>query len=182
MRSIIEQYSKDLTFGRLAYAYDHFSRVYFYAKKLGEKYDDEILHAACFLYKIILGKNSKEDSALRAESILAEVGFDVKKVSKVKETIMGSELEDRPELIEGKLLHDAIIVDSLGSVGFARLSVSSFFWQKAQNIETVYNTIREYFEKVENNILLNQTRDFIKSRLETTKFLLEQMEKELKIS
>ena len=182
MRSVIEQYSKDLTFGRLAYAYDHFSRVYFYAKKIGENYDDEVLHAACFLYKIILGKNSKEDSAERAEAILAEAGFNVKKIFKVKEAIMGSEIEDKPQSYEGKLLHDAIIIDALGAVGFSRLSISSFFWQKAQRIEKVYNTIKEYVEKVKNNILLESSKPIIQERLKITEYILKNMKKELEIS
>lgn len=181
MRSIIEQYSKDLTFGRLAYAYDHFSRVYFYAKKIGESYDDEILHAACFLYKIILGKNSKEDSAERAEQILAEAGFNIKKIFKVKEAIMGSELEDKPELYEAKLLHDAIIIDNLGAIGFSRLSISSFFWQKAQKMKTVYITIKNYVEKVKDNICLESSKPILEERLHLTEEILSNMEKELKI-
>lgn len=181
MRSIIEQYSKDLTYGRLAYAYDHFSRVYFYAKKIGENYDDEVLHAACFLYKIILGKNSKEDSAERAVAILAEAGYNIKKIFKVKEAIMGCEICDKPQLYEAKLLHDAIIIDTLGAIGFSRLSVSSFFWQKAQKMKTVYNTIKDYVEKVEENICLESSKTIIKERLDFTKEILKQMEQELNI-
>jgi len=181
MRSIIEQYCKDLTAGRLTYGYDHSCRVYYYAKKLGDHYDDSILHAASFLYKIILGQNTKEDSALRAESILSEIGFPVEKIYLIKNIILNTDPEDRPETIEGKLIHDAIIVDSLGAVGFARYSVGSFFWHKAQKVQTIYEEYLNYFNIAVNNILLPSTNEFIKKRIETSKIILDELKNELNI-
>lgn len=179
MRSIIEQYAKDLTTGRLAFSFDHLSRVYFYAKKLSEEYDDQILHAACFLYKIILGKNSKEDSAARAGQILSETGFPVEKIQKVTEAILNSDIDDKPLSIEGKLLHDAIIIDGLGAIGFSRFSIGSFFWERSSKIEDIFKNYSEFVDKAYDSLVLNESKEFCKSRLEFSKLALERMKDEL---
>ncbi len=179
MRSIIEQYAKDLTTGRLAFSFDHLSRVYFYAKKFSDDYDDQILHAACFLYKIILGKNSKEDSAQRAAQILSETGFPVEKIQKVVEAIMTSDLEDYPTSLEGKLLHDAIICDNLGAIGFSRFSVGSFFWDRSSKIEDIYKNYKEYIEKAINCFALQEAKEFCKSRIEFSNLILQKLFDEL---
>lgn len=179
MRSIIEQYAKDLTTGRLAFSFDHLSRVYFYAKKLSDDYDDQILHAACFLYKIILGKNSKEDSAERAAQILSETGFPVGKIQKVVDAILKSEIDDKPENLEGKLLHDAIIIDSLGAIGFSRFSIGSFFWDRSSKIEDIYNYYLEFVEKANNSFCLEQSKEFAKSRIDFSKKILQNLKDEL---
>lgn len=179
MRSIIEQYAKDLTTGRLTYSFDHLSRVYFYAKKLSDKYDDQILHAACFLYKIILGKNSKQDSAERAAQILSETGFPVEKINKVVDAICNSDLEDKPVSQEGKLLHDAIIIDSIGAVGFSRFSIGSFFWEKSTRIDDIYEKYNQYFEKAINSFILEESKEYSKGRIEFSKKILQSMKDEL---
>lgn len=179
MRSIIEQYCKDLTSGRLTYGYDHCSRVYFYAKKLSDYYDDMILHGASFLYKIILGQNSKQDSALRAEAILSEVGYPVEKILAIKDIILNTDPEDRPSSLEGKMIHDAIIIDSIGAVGFARFSVGSFFWHKAQKVQTIYEEFLNYYNLIKTNIILDSTKKFIEERIKTTDFILKKLEEEL---
>lgn len=179
MRSIIEQYAKDLTTGRLTYSFDHLSRVYFYAKKLSDNYDDQVLHAACFLYKIILGKNSKHDSAERAAQILSETGFPVSKIQKVVEAIMNSDMEDKPESLEGKLLHDAIIIDSLGAIGFSRFSIGSFFWDRANKIDQIYENYKEFVDKAMKSFALKEAELFSKSRIEFSLKILEHFYDEL---
>jgi len=167
MRSIIEQYAKDLTTGRLAYSFDHLSRVYFYAKKLSDNYDDQILHAACFLYKIILGKNSKQDSADRAVQILSETGFPVGGGG------------DTPQTLEGKLLHDAIIIDSLGAIGFARFSIGSFFWDKPNKLDEIYQNYKNFVDKALNSFALPEAKEFSKSRIEFSQKILQNFYEEL---
>ncbi|MCR4422435.1 MAG: hypothetical protein GYA61_07450 [Spirochaetales bacterium] len=179
MRSIIEQYAKDLTTGRLAYSFDHLSRVYFYAKKLSDNYDDQILHAACFLYKIILGKNSKQDSADRAVQILSETGFPVGKIQKVVEAILNSDIEDTPQTLEGKLLHDAIIIDSLGAIGFARFSIGSFFWDKPNKLDEIYQNYKNFVDKALNSFALPEAKEFSKSRIEFSQKILQNFYEEL---
>jgi len=179
MRSIIEQYAKDLTTGRLTYSFDHLSRVYFYAKKLSDNYDDQVLHAACFLYKIILGKNSKQDSADRAAQILSETGFPVGKIRKVVEAILNSDIDDKPETIEGKLLHDAIIIDSLGAIGFARFSIGSFFWDKPNKIDEIYQNYKNFVDKVIESFALPEAKEYSKSRIEFSQKILQNFYDEL---
>jgi hypothetical protein len=179
MRSMIEQYARDLTSGRLTFSFDHLSRVYFYAKKFAENYDDHILHAACFLYKIILGSNSKEDSAVRAEQILSETGFNIEKIQKVVTAIKNSDIDDKPESLEARMLHDAIIADSLGAIGFSRFSVGSFFWDRSQQMSDVYDYYKEYVEKAESSFSLASAAKFCEKRLQFSKEILNNFKDEM---
>ena len=54
VRKLIVQYVKDLTAGRLASGFEHSYRVYHLAREIGEgePYDDDVLHAACFLHNV----------------------------------------------------------------------------------------------------------------------------------
>ena len=129
MKKIIQQYVKDLTAGRLASGYEHSYRIYHLAREIGEDldYDDEILHAACFLHEIERMIDHPEGSREKAEAILVETGFPPEKISHVAEAIHHHIHNSRPVSAEGRLLHDANLLDSIGAVGFARLSIGAFF-------------------------------------------------------
>ena len=77
MRKMIQQYAKDLTAGRLASGYEHSFRVYHLTREIGEglDYDDDILHAACFLHDVEMSVGHPASSADKAEAILHETGF-----------------------------------------------------------------------------------------------------------
>ncbi len=146
MRKLIQQYAKDLTAGRLASGYEHSYRVYHLGRQIGDglEFDDEVLHAACFLHDIEMSSNHPAGSAEKARAILEETGFEAGKVELVCQAILhhmpGSEKDS--ESLETRLLHDANLLDTLGAVGFARLAIASFLWLH-------YKTMAEVRELVE---------------------------------
>jgi uncharacterized protein len=136
MRKLVQQYAKDLTAGRLASGYEHSYRVYHLARKLGEEleYDDDVLHAACFLHDIEMASGHPESSAAKARAILQETGFQPGKIQAVYAAIQQHMPGGEAGETEGMLLHDANLLDSLGAVGMARLSVGSFLWYHAKTM------------------------------------------------
>ena len=181
MRKIILQYARDMTAGRLARGFDHCNRVYHLAKQLEDRYDDEVLYAASFLHDIILMEPHQLQSAERAESVLHEVGFKPEKIALVKEAILNHIPEGTPSLTEGKMLHDADMLDSLGMTGLTRLAIGAFFWKGAKTLYEVLNLIREYKKRAERHLLLPKSREIARDRLVFMEKALDQLELEISI-
>lgn len=181
MRKIILQYAKDMTAGRLARGYDHCNRVYHLAKQLEDRYDDEVLYAASFLHDIILVEPHQLQSAERAEAVLHEVGFKPEKISLVKDAILNHIPEGTPTRIEGKMLHDADMLDSLGMTGFTRLAIGAFFWKGAKTLYEVLELVREYKGRAEQHLILEKSRKIAGERLGFMDQALDRLEKEISI-
>ena len=49
----------------------------------------------------------------------------------------------QPTTIEGKLLYDANLLDTMGAIGFARLAIGAFFWHHYKTMQEVLDLIRE---------------------------------------
>ena len=148
MRKLIQQYAKDLTAGRLASGYEHSYRIYQLARKIGEgmEYDDEVLHAACFLHDIEMSSGHPESSAEKARVILGETGFTPGKIETVYRAIlshMPGESGEEPS-IEGKLLHDANLLETVGAIGLIRLSIGSFFWHHLKTMGEVIELLKRW--------------------------------------
>jgi uncharacterized protein len=152
MRKLIQQYAKDLTAGRLASGYEHSYRIYQLARKIAEgmEYDDEVLHAACFLHDIEMSSGHPASSAEKARAILGETGFSPGKIDAVYQAILyhmpGEEggVSGEEAATEGKLLHDANLLETLGAIGLIRLSIGSFFWHHLKTLEEVVQLLKRW--------------------------------------
>jgi uncharacterized protein len=152
MRKLIQQYAKDLTAGRLASGYEHSYRIYQLARNIGEgmEYDDEVLHAACFLHDIEMSSGHPKSSAEKARAILGETGFAPGKIETVYRAILyhmpgeEGEVSNEEPSIEGKLLHDANLLETLGAIGLIRLSIGSFFWHHLKTMGEVILLLKRW--------------------------------------
>ena len=145
VRKLIVQYVKDLTAGRLASGFEHAYRVYHLAREIGEdeQYDDDVLHAACFLHNIEIPARRLVEAAEKAELILSETGFPPDRTQLVIQAIRQHRPGSRPSTVEGKLLYDANLLDTMGAIGFARLAIGAFFWYHYRTMQEVLELIRE---------------------------------------
>ncbi len=137
MKPDIEAFSEKNTQDKIIAGFDHYKRVYNLAKKIleGQKYDDDILHAAAFLHDLIVDDPHEEHSAKRAKEFLKEKGWKEDKIAEVEHCILNHTFKGKPKSKEAIALHDADLLDFLGSTGFARLSVWAHIWNDAKTLQ-----------------------------------------------
>jgi uncharacterized protein len=182
MRKLIQQYAKDLTAGRLASGFDHSFRVYHFARKIGEgmEYDDDILHAACFLHDIEMSVGHPKSSADKAEAILHETGFTPDNIPLVVDAIATHMPDGKPVSVEAKLLWDANLLDSLGAVGFARLTVGAFIWYNYKTMQEVLTYVKREISFVD-RLNYEKSREIAKEKIAFSRAAIERFEKELSL-
>ncbi len=184
MRKLIQQYSKDLTYGRLASGYEHSYRVYHLARKIGEEieYDDETLHASCFLHDIEMSVGHPKSSAEKARAILVETGFNPEKIENVYQAIlnhMPNSFSDPPNN-EGKLLHDANLLDSIGAIGFSRLSIGAFLWHHLKTMQEVLENIKKWMLYAD-KFYFQKSKEIARDKVAFSKEIIKQFERELSL-
>jgi uncharacterized protein len=182
MRKLIQQYAKDLTSGKLGSGYEHSSRVYHLAREIGEgvEHDEDILHAACFLHDIEMSAGHPKSSADRAEAILHETGFDPEKIPVVMDAILNHMPTGNPATVEGKLLFDANLLDSIGAVGFARLSVGAFVWYNMKTMQEILQYISRELSFTE-KLHFDKSREMALEKISFTKTAIDRLAKELNL-
>lgn len=180
MRKLIQQYAKDLTAGRLASGYEHSFRVYHLAREIGEsmEYDDDVLHAACFLHDVEMSVGHPASSAEKAEAILHETGFTPDKIPAVIAAIVNHMPDGRPESVEAKLLFDANLLDSIGAVGYVRLAVGSFIWYHFKTMQDILEYFRRELAHT-TKLHFPRSRDLAKEKIAFSQAVIDQFAREL---
>jgi uncharacterized protein len=182
MRKLIQQYAKDLTAGLLASGFEHSFRIYHLTREIGEglSYDDDVLHAACFLHDVEMSAGHPRSSADKAEAILHETGFDPDKIRLVVDAILHHMPGGKPASVEAKLLFDANHLDSIGAVGFARLAVGGFLWYHYKTMPEIVDYLRRELSQTD-RLNFPKSRELAKEKIAFTKAALEQFERELRL-
>jgi uncharacterized protein len=178
-KSEIESYVKKQTFSDPICGFDHCKRVYEAAKKLGRNYDDEVLHAACFLHDIkALAKDHHLRSADTAEALTKDK-LPLHKVLEVREAIKNHGIEGKPKSPEAILLHDADLLDYLGAVGTVRLLMAAKEWYGKQGIYESIKLIKNLKDRISKALILNQSKSRAADLLNTMDIFIAELEEEL---
>ncbi len=182
IKNIIEAHAKDKLQDELAAGFDHFKRVYSTAKKIAKKaeikYDDQILHAACFLHDIDQNEPHAEKSAEEAEKFLKDTDFPEDKITLVKKAILCHIPNGKPNTDEAILLHDADLIDFLGATGIARLSIAAWDWFNAKELKDIAKTLKEY-RKVYDLLVLEESKKLANNKTIVMDLFIKQLEEEL---
>jgi HD superfamily phosphodiesterase len=180
MKKLIQQYAKDLTAGRLATGFEHSYRVYNLARRIGAgtEYDDEVLHAACFLHDIMAGADHPESSAEKARAILQETGFFPAKIASVVTAIRTHMPEGGAESVEARLLHDANLLDTLGAVGVTRLAIAALFCYHAKTMEELFALLKRWLGYAD-SFFFPAGAKMARKKARFMKLALEELEREL---
>lgn len=179
---MIQQYAKDLTAGNLASGFEHSWRVYHLAREIGDglAYDDDVLHAACFLHDVQMTVGHTKSSADKAEAILHETGFDPGKIPEVVDAILNHMPDGTPGSVEGKLLFDANLLDSIGAVGMARLAVGGTVWFHYATMGELLDYLRRQLA-LAGRLHFPRSRELANGKIAFSRAALEQFERELRL-
>jgi uncharacterized protein len=179
----IETYSKNKTGSEISAGFDHFKRVYANARKIAiasrTNYDDEILHASCFLHDIELEEPHARLSAKKARKFLETIEFPKEKIESVVDAIKGHIPTMRPESMEAKLLHDADLMDFLGATGVLRLSAASATWLNKGTLREAIDVIKKYRDLAFKNLIFQESKGMAEEKLKFMESVISQAEKEI---
>jgi uncharacterized protein len=181
LKEKIEAYSKNKSGREFGAGFDHFKRVYATAKKLSStmNYDDEILHAACFLHDIELEEPHARLSAKRARKFLETIEFPKEKIEAVVDAIKGHIPTMRPELMEAKILHDSDLLDFLGATGVVRLSAASPLWWNKSSLSEALEVIKKYRDLCYKNLILERSKEMAEDKIKFMDDAIKQIEREI---
>jgi uncharacterized protein len=181
LREKIESYSQNKTGKEFVAGFDHFKRVYATARKISSmaNYDDEILHAACFLHDIEIEEPHARLSAKKARKFLETISFPKEKIEAVVEAIKWQVPSMRPESMEAKILHDADLLDFLGAVGIVRLSAAaSCRWNKS-SMNDALEAIKKHRDLCYKNLILDRSKEMAEDKIKFMDDAIKQIEREI---
>jgi uncharacterized protein len=181
MKEKIETYSKNKTGSEISSGFDHFKRVYATAKKISSlmNYDDEILHAACFLHDIDLQEPRVRMSAKKARKFLETMDFPKDKIELVIDAIKGQTPSMRPESMEARLLHDADLLDLIGATGIVRLSAAAHPWWNKSTLSDALETIKKYRDLAYKNLIMDKSKELAEDKIKFMDDAIKQIGKEI---
>ena len=171
-RQRIEQYAKE-RFGSPSGGLTHTKRVYIAAQKLSTEFDDEILHAACYLHDINLDKPHPNQAAIEARTFLESIQVPEDKLKAVIHAIEEHGFYGNPDSKEGFMLFDSDQLDSMGVTGFIQFSEfdsdPAIIEQMLKNVETEAMSI----------LRLKKSKDIGKQKIENRKAIISLLKSEL---
>lgn len=173
----IENYVKNKTLNRIAYGYEHATQTYKLAKKLGSNYDDEILHAACFLHDIEQDQNHEEKSANQADMLLKRFMPDTDRF-RVKEAILNHTMFGAPKSAEAILVHDASLLNSLGAIGILQLTISHTEGKEKLKIREIIKHLKNYRKMIPDKLILRQSISLAADKLQVMDLFIDEAGKE----
>lgn len=173
--------------------FGHQPRLYRLACRIGSglPYDDDVVFAAAWLHDlgVFLGHRPEDPEKLarwdnvryateKAPGILAESGFPLAKTQAVVDAILRHQPDARPQAIESILIHDADILEQLGSIGIMRVAAKV-------GRDTRYRTFTEAVETLSGNLsslpgkfILDQARDIAQPRIQMLEAFLRELDTE----
>ncbi|MCS7119487.1 MAG: HD domain-containing protein [Archaeoglobaceae archaeon] len=161
---------------------DHVARVIRIAKFLAEKEgaNIEIVLKSAELHDVARNfENHAFASAMVAEKILREQGFDEKFIFAVKDSIETHSFSTKiePKTLEARILSDADKLDAMGAVGVARAFM--FSGEKGRSIEDTLRHFEEKLLKLKNNLYTDTAKRIGKNRHRFLELFYEEIKREL---
>lgn len=182
MKEEIEKFAAKKLGREVAAGIDHFRRVYEIAKKLGLKYDDEILHAACFLHDVSEEEPHQEDAAKITGEFLPSINFPKEKISKVKEAILEHVSSGNPKSNEAILLHDADLLDFLGATGIVRLSIGAWDWMEKYSLKEFLEVFKKFRKIAYENLVLEKSKKIAGKKIKFMDEAIKELGEELDLT
>lgn len=182
LKEKIEAYSRSKS-ESMPYGPDYLGRVYASSRKIAiasrTNYDDEILHAACFLHIIDTEEPRVRMSAKKAAKFLMTIDFPADKAESVVAAIKGQTPSMRPEGAEARLLHDAVMLEFLGAVGFARI-IAICSERSKRGLAECIEEVKKQKDMAFRNLIFQECKEMAGEKLKFIEDAIAQAEKEMK--
>lgn len=171
----------------------HQPRLYALASEVGAglDYDDDIVYAAAWLHDlgVFLGHRPEDPQELarwdnvryaveRAPAILRQSGFSSAKIPGVVEAIRQHQPQARPEAIEAVLIHDADILEQLGSIGIMRIVAKIGRDTRYRTFTEAAETLRRNLDVLPGLLIHRQAQILAQSRIRMLKDFLRELDLE----
>ncbi len=165
------------------HGYDHTERVIELCRVIGEacNADLDILIPAAILHDI--GRpldNHAAQSAVQAQIILDEKGFDIAQIDKIVHAVEVHSFSAGGEAktLEAMILSDADKLDAIGALGVYR--AAQYAVENAKMLEDFIGHFHEKLLKLKGMLYTDKAKEMAEGRHEFLLSYLEQVEKELK--
>jgi uncharacterized protein len=179
MKLKIEDYALKKLWEDFSEGIGHCRRVYALACDISdEDYDDEALFAACLLHNISEKEPYEKESALEAIKFLRKIKMNEESLSMVADAIPNHIPENKPETIEGKLLHDAHILDSIGCIGIISWAKEDI-GDKKDDLDTLIKEVKQDLKELPKYLILRPSKAIFRKRAAHANRFLEDVGKEI---
>lgn len=173
--------------------FGHQPRLYRLACEIGAglAYDDDVVYAAAWLHDlgVFLGHRPQDPAELarwdnvryaaeNAPGILRGSGFPESKVVAVVDAIRQHLPDGRPTKIEGELLHDADVLEQLGSIGILRIIAKVGRDTRYSTFSQAARTLRRNLDNLPGKIILPAARNLARPRIDLLNRFLEELDRE----
>lgn len=173
--------------------FGHQPRLYRLACTIGAglAYDDDVVYAAAWLHDlgVFLGHRPRDPEELarwdnvryaaeEAPEVLRQSGFPASSIEAVVDAIRQHLPDGRPTRIEGKLLHDADLLEQLGSIGILRIAAKVGRDTRFSTFSQVAVALRRNLDLLPSKMILPESRALAQPRVELLRQFLEELGRE----
>ncbi|MDE3201832.1 MAG: HD domain-containing protein [Acidobacteriota bacterium] len=159
--------------------FGHQPRLYALTLELGKNidYDDDVVFAAAWMHDlgIFIGHRPEDIQALaewnhiqytieRTQELLPAWGFPGAKLEAVAEVIKTHQPNERPQTVEGMLVHDADILEQLGAIAVVRAFAKVGRDTRYRDFSSVLEVLRKALRDLPDMLCLSQSMQLAKPR------------------
>ncbi len=170
----------------LSHGFDHTRRVFNLCLFIGKKEEAnlDVLLPAALLHDVgrdleeHLGANSAESAEFLAKDFLKQINYPDHYTQVVFEVIKShrTAVEQTPELLEARILSDADKLDSLGSVGVAR--IFTFGGSRGQDVIGTIPYLKQKVERLNKELFTKSARLLAEDKIKYTAQFLQKFQDE----
>jgi uncharacterized protein len=173
--------------------FGHQPRLYALTQAVGQgfSYDDDVVYAAVWLHDlgVFTGHRPEDLEQLKkwdntkyameqTPGLLARLGFPADKIGAVVETIRTHQPAFDPQSIEGKILHDADILEQLGAVGILRTVCKVGRDTRFEDFTSVTKSLERALNELPEKLMLETARNLAEPRIKILRDFLEGVDRE----
>lgn len=149
----------------------------------GLNHNSELLYTSIFLYNLGIGQaityrqDAQQTSLTLAKKFLETNNFKAREIEQILHCIKEHPLKGRPRTNEAKILHDADLLERIGSFGI--LGSVYLAGAKGKSLKETLSELKQMSELLDISFYTRKARELAKERTSNFRSFLESLDKEL---